>query len=85
MIEEHILDGDMAIIRPQKDISNGQIAAVTVEGVLTEATLKFFYKKKGRIELHPANKNYTPLAFEGVDQKKVMIIGAFKGIIRNRT
>jgi SOS regulatory protein LexA len=39
MIDAHILDGDLAIIRPQQRVENGEIAAVTVDGKLPEATL----------------------------------------------
>lgn len=82
MIEAHILDGDIAIIRPQHSVACGQIAAVTVEGDFLEATLKIFRRKENRIELHPANANYQPLFFEASECSLVRVIGKFIGIIR---
>ena len=82
MIEAHIMDGDLAVIRQQKTVSNGLIAAVMVDNILTEATLKVFKKEKGRVELHPKNSRYKPLIVEGRDRKKVRILGKFIGIIR---
>jgi len=37
MIDAHILDGDLAIIRPQRRVENGEIAAVLVRDLLPEA------------------------------------------------
>jgi repressor LexA len=53
MIDAQIRDGDLAIIRPQDQAEDGQIGAVQVEGLETEATLKRLRRRKGRIELHP--------------------------------
>ncbi|MCK4749662.1 MAG: transcriptional repressor LexA [Bacteroidales bacterium] len=82
MIDAHIMDGDLAVIRQQKTVSSGLIAAVMVDDILTEATLKVFKKEKGRVELHPKNSRYKPLIFEGRDRKKVRIFGKFVGLIR---
>ena len=82
MIEAHIMDGDLAIIRPQKSVYSGQIAAVMVEDILTEATLKVFRRRKGRIELHSANENYQPLVYQGDERQGVTIIGKYLGVIR---
>ena len=51
MIEAHILDGDLAIIRPQRQVENGEIAAVTVEGTLPEATLKIVHRDQFSMSL----------------------------------
>ena len=82
MIDAHIMDGDLAIIRPQKSVYSGQIAAVMVNDLLTEATLKIFKRRKGRIELYPANDKYGPIIFAGEDRARVVIVGKFVGIIR---
>ena len=82
MIEAHIMDGDLAIIRPQKTVGNGRIVAVMVDDILTEATLKVFKKQQNKIALHPANSSLQPLIFEGRDRKKVRVLGKFVGIIR---
>jgi repressor LexA len=82
MIEAHILDGDLAIIRPQPSVSNGQIAAVTVEDLFLEATLKIVKISRNKIELHPENPVYEPLVFKADERKRVRIVGKFLGIIR---
>lgn len=82
MIDIHIIDGDLAIIHPGKSLHNGQIGAVMVEGILPEATLKIFHRKKGGIELHSANQAYAPLIFKGKERGRIQIIGKFAGVIR---
>ncbi len=84
MIEAHIEDGDIAVIRPCSQVENGQIAAVQVEDLLTEATLKIVKRTDQAIELHAANPMYEPLVFRGEDAQKVRILGRLAGIIRRR-
>ena len=43
MIEAHVMDGDLALIRPQPEVASGDMAAVLIGD---EATLKYFYKEK---------------------------------------
>ncbi len=82
MIEAHIQDGDLAVIRPQSDAQSGETVAVLVEGMEVEATLKVFRKTRGRVELHPANSKYKPLIFQGEELSKVQVLGKLIGIIR---
>ena len=82
MIEAHIEDGDLAIIRPQSHVESGQIAAVIVEDVLHEATLKTVHKTRYATELHSENSAYDPLVFSGRQRGRIRIIGRFVGIIR---
>jgi repressor LexA len=82
MIDAHIIDGDMAIIQPQNQIDNGQIAAVMVDNLLPEATLKILKKGKDFTELLPANKAYNPIILKGEQQDQISIIGKLVGIIR---
>ena len=82
MIDAHIADGDLAIIIPVDDTDDGVIAAVIVEDILTEATLKIIRRKKNVIELHSANRKYPPFIFKGKDRKKVRIVGKYVGLIR---
>lgn len=78
----HIRDGDLAIIRPQPDVDNGEIAAVLVEGVLTEATLKIVYKRRNVIELHAANPAYEVMSFSQRTRYRVRIVGKYAGLVR---
>jgi repressor LexA len=84
MIDAHIQDGDLAMIRSQRQAENGDVVAALIEGVEAEATLKILRRRPGYIELHPANENYPILTFRGVDQARVRIVGKLAGIIRTR-
>jgi len=82
MIEKHILDGDLAVIRPQADVENGDIAGVLIEEPMMAATLKIVRKKRSTLELNSANPDYPPLRFSGRTREKVKIIGKYVGLIR---
>ena len=85
MMDARILDGDVVYIRLQPDVENGEIAAVLIDGMETEATLKRVYKSEGQVVLAPANASYTPLAFVGEDLAHVHILGkavAFASLVR---
>ena len=82
MVGLQIRDGDIAIIRPQEEVEIGEITAVIVEGMETEATLKVFYRKKENIELHAANPVYKPLVFKGKERAKIRILGKLVGVVR---
>lgn len=82
MIDAQIRENDLAIIRPQNDVENGQVAAAMVEGLESEATLKIIKKTKDTIELRPANPDYESLIFRGKERSKVKILGKMVGLIR---
>ena len=75
MIDLHIQDGDLAIIKPQAVAENGQIVAVLVDGAEPEATLKILRRKEDRVELHPANAEYTHADFFRIRQGAGQNIG----------
>jgi SOS regulatory protein LexA len=77
MIEDHIVDGDIVVIRKQKTPNQNDIVVALIDD---EATLKRFHKSKGVIELHPANKNYKPIKVD--EAKSFEILGILSGIIR---
>jgi repressor LexA len=58
MIEDGIHDGDYLFVKQQKQVRNGQIAVVMVDG---RATVKRFYREAGRIRLQPANSAMQPI------------------------
>lgn len=82
MIDEHIADGDIAVIRPQKQVENGEIAAVTIRDLLQEATLKRVKRTRTELVLEAANPVYPPLVFKGPQRKKVSVLGRLVGVIR---
>jgi repressor LexA len=82
MIGANIADGDIAIVRPQQQVNNGEIAAVLVEDLLTEATLKIVHRTKTALTLKSANPKYRSLVFRYGGCERVSIIGKYVGIIR---
>jgi len=79
MIDAHILDGDLALIRPQSRVEQGEIAAVLVGD---EATIKYFFKEQHAIRLQPANAAMKPLRIAAGGKDTVRIIGKVAGIVR---
>jgi len=63
MIEDGIFDGDFVIIKPNPSPRNGEVVVALLED--GSATLKRFFKEKGRYRLEPANKNYEPIEVPG--------------------
>ena len=62
MIDACIADGDMVLMEPIKDsfsLRNGTIVSALVPGLGT--TLKYFFKKNGKIYLEAANPAYDPI------------------------
>ena len=52
MVEEGIMDGDTIVVQKQATAENGQTVVALVDG---NATVKKFFRKKGEVELRPAN------------------------------
>ena len=79
MIDAHITHGDLALVKPQPTIENGEISVVLIQG---EATIKRFYKEKNTVRLEPANVTMQPIIInaKGAD---VHIVGKVVAILRN--
>src|SRR5687767_4036012 len=78
MIDEHICDGDIALIENRTDARDGEI----VVALLTEqnqATLKRIFRRGPNVELHPANSQLQPLT---VPAREVAVQGIFRGLLR---
>lgn len=75
MIDEHIADGDYVICRRGREVRNGETVVALLEN--GEATLKKFYRERGRIRLQPANP-----AFKPVYARDVNIQGVVVGVVR---
>lgn len=85
MINARIFDGDIVYIRKQKIVENGEIAAVLIAGMETEATLKRVYISEDKIRLCAANPMYEDKVFEKENMNNVTIIGkaiAFLSAVR---
>ena len=79
MIDAHILDGDLALIRPQLTAENGEIVVATVDG---EATLKRFYREAGHIRLQPENPALQPIIIRDGEAETV-VAGKLLRIVRS--
>ncbi len=77
MIDEHICDGDLALIENRTDARNGEIVVALVDG--ERATLKRFYRFATEIELRPANSQLAPLRLTAA---RVAVQGIFRGLLR---
>ncbi len=75
MIEEHIADGDYVVCRRGQEPRNGQTVVALLED--GQATLKKFYREKGRIRLQSANPAFKPIFARDVDVQGVVV-----GVIR---
>lgn len=77
MIDDHIVDGDVIVVRKQESAEHGQIIAALIGD---EATVK-------RLDLHsrpprllPANPNYDPIAFPPGES---IVLGRVIGLLRS--
>jgi repressor LexA len=79
MIEAGILDGDIVVVKRAQDARNGQIVVALAgdDESLDEATVKTFYREKGRVRLQPENA-----ALEPIYAKHVQILGRVVGVFR---
>jgi repressor LexA len=76
MIDAHICDRDIVVIRKQDAATDGEIIVALLED--NSATLKTYRRlKNGKVMLIPANSNMTPITLD-----KVTIQGKVIGIIR---
>lgn len=77
MINARIFNGDIVYIRKQETVENGEIAAVLINGIESEAnaTLKRVYIEGNKIRLCAENPMYSDQIFFENDMNKVKIIG----------
>ena len=62
-MEPYILDGDIAYIRQQPEVEDGEIAAVLVDGD-TRATLKRVKRVGDQVILTPDNPRFSPIVLD---------------------
>ncbi|HEU4402120.1 MAG TPA: transcriptional repressor LexA [Candidatus Polarisedimenticolia bacterium] len=76
MVEEGIRDGDIVIVKRQREARDGQTVVALIGD---EATIKRFHRRGPRVELHPANPRMRPIVVEEGD---LQIQGIVIGLIR---
>ncbi len=77
MIEAGIHDGDRCVIRPQKNVENGEIALVAVDD---GSTIKRFYKDEECIRLKPCNPAHPVQRYE-LDAP-IRVVGRFITVVK---
>lgn len=77
MKDAHILSGDLALVRQQPGAENGEIVVARVHH--SDATLKRFYRRAGKIVLKAENSRYDPIEATSED---VEVIGKLIGVYR---
>ena len=77
MIDEHICDGDIALIENRTEARDGEIVVALIEG--TRATLKRLFRFGSMVELRPANSQLQPMRLPA---SRVSVQGIFRGLLR---
>ena len=77
MIDEQIRDGDYVVCEKRAEPRRGETVVALLDS--GEATLKKFYREKGKIRLQPANPDFEPIV---VEPGAVEIQGIVVGILR---
>jgi repressor LexA len=79
MIDAGILDGDLVVVRRAQDAKNGDIVVALAgdDESADEATVKTFYREKGRVRLQPENASLEPIYAD-----HVQILGKVVGVFR---
>ncbi len=79
MIDAMVSDGDIIIMKPAKNVHNGDLVAIWLRDK-DETTLKYFYLENGKVRLQPANPTMKPIYID--DPATVDIQGKIVMIIR---
>jgi repressor LexA len=79
MIDAMVNDGDIVIMKPAKDVHNGDLVAIWLRDK-DETTLKYFFLEDGKVRLQPANPTMKPIIID--DPATVDIQGKIVMIIR---
>jgi repressor LexA len=79
MIEAGILDGDLVIVQRAQDARDGDIVVALAgdDESADEATVKTFYRERGRVRLQPENSTMEPIYAQ-----HVQILGRVVGVFR---
>jgi repressor LexA len=79
MINAGILDGDVVVVQRTQDARNGEIVVALAgdDESADEATVKRFFRERGRVRLQPEND-----ALEPIYASHVQILGRVTGVFR---
>lgn len=77
MIEEHICQGDIALVQEKSFARDGEVVVAVIENVKT--VVKKFYRQGANVELRPANPDYISILLSA---DKISVRGILCGILR---
>src|SRR5947199_2471209 len=77
MIDEHICDGDIALIESRNEARDGEIVVALIDRA--RATLKRLFRFGDEVELRPSNAQLQPLRLHA---SRVEIQGVFRSLMR---
>ena len=77
MIDEHICNGDIALIESRNEARDGEIVVALIDQ--TRATLKRLFRRGQEVELRPSNAALEPIR---VHASRVEIQGIFRSLLR---
>jgi repressor LexA len=80
MIDEHICDGDIALIENRPEARDGEIVVALVDE--THVTLKRLYRHGAEVELRAANPDVESIR---VPADQVRVQGIYRGLLRPAT
>ena len=79
LIDAMVNDGDIVIMKPVKEVHNGELVAIWLADK-EETTLKYFYLENGKVRLQPANPEMKPIIID--DPSHVQVQGKVVMVIR---
>ena len=79
MIEAHIMDGDLVLVRKQETAGSGDIVAAMLDG---EATVKRFAREGGAVVLQPGASDHEADRGGGRTRRTSASSGKVIGIMR---
>ena len=77
MIDEHICDGDIALIESRNEARDGEIVVALIDSA--RATLKRIFRFGDEVELRPSNVQLQPIRLHA---SRVAIQGIFRSLMR---
>ena len=79
MVQAHIVEGDLVIVRKQETASPGDVVAVLLDG---EATVKRFARDGSAVVLKPEHPTMKPIVV-GPDRHDFRVLGKVIGVLRS--
>ena len=82
MIDAGIFNGDKIVVKKQENAENGDIVvALFNDGVEEGATVKRFFRRDGKVILHPENTSLSDFVLD--EESGVQILGKVIGLLRS--